>query len=100
MYDVKFYEKKGWLIYNWEENIDYRITAKHGANISKKWPGGNWATSPGGSTFQANIDTMPLNGAKFYKTSQGDAKAHYYLQSLAGAYVWDHTDTGVRSGQR
>lgn len=100
VYDVKFYEKKGWLIYNWEENIDYRITAKHGANISKKWPGGNWATSPGGSTFQANIDTMPLNGAKFYKTSQGDAKAYYYLQSLAGAYVLDHTDTGVSSGSK
>lgn len=100
VYDVKFYEKKGWLIYNWEENIDYRITAKHGANISKKWPGGNWATSPGGSTFQANIDTMPLNGAKFYETSQGKAKADYYLQSLAGAYVWDHTDTGVSSGSK
>lgn len=97
VYDVKFYEKKGWLIYNWEENIDYRITAKYGANISKKWPGGIWTTSPGGSTFQANIDTMPLNGAKFYKTSQGDAKAYYYLQSLAGAYVLDHTDTGGAS---
>jgi pilin isopeptide linkage protein/uncharacterized repeat protein (TIGR02543 family) len=94
VYDVKFYEKKGWLIYNWEENTDYRITAKHGANISKKWPGGIWTTSPGGSTFQANIDTMPLNGTKFYKTSQGDAKAYYYLESLAGGYVWDHTDTG------
>ena len=100
VYDVKFYEKKGWLIYNWEENIDYRITAKHGANISKKWPGGNWATSPGGSTFQANIDTMPRNGAKFYKTSQGDAKAYYYLESLAGGYVLDHTDTGGSSGSK
>lgn len=98
VYDVKFYENKGWWIFDdWKENIDYRITAKHGANISKKWPGGNWATSPGGSTFQANIDTMPLNGAKFYKTSQGDAKAYYYLQSLAGAYVLDHTDTGGAS---
>ena len=95
VYDVKFYENKGWWIFDdWKENIDYRITAKHGANISKKWPGGNWATSPGGSTFQANIDTMPLNGAKFYKTSQGDAKAYYYLQSLAGNYVLHHTDTG------
>ena len=95
VYDVKFYENKGWWIFDdWKENIDYRITAKHGANISKKWPGGNWATSPGGSTFQANIDTMPLNGAKFYKTSQGSAKAYYYLESLAGDYVLDHTDTG------
>ena len=101
VYDVKFYENKGWWIFDdWKENIDYRITAKHGANISKKWPGGNWATSPGGSTFQVNIDTMPLNGAKFYKTSQGDAKAYYYLQSLAGAYVLDHTDTGVSSGSK
>lgn len=101
VYDVKFYENKGWWIFDdWKENTDYRITAKHGANISKKWPGGNWATSPGGSTFQANIDTMPLNGAKFYKTSQGDAKAYYYLQSLAGGYVLDHTDTGGSSGSK
>lgn len=95
VYDVKFYENKGWWIFDdWKEKTGYRITAKHGANISKKWPGGNWATSPGGSTFQANIDTMPLNGAKFYETSQGSAKAYYYLESLAGGYVLDHTDTG------
>ena len=101
VYDVKFYENKGWWIFDdWKENTDYRITAKHGANISKKWPGGNWATSPGGSTFQANIDTMPPNGAKFYKTSQGDAKAYYYLESLAGDYVLDHTDTGGSSGSK
>ena len=100
VYEVKFYVDKGWLIYNWQEKTESRITAKYGANISKKWPGGIWATSPGGSTFQANIDTMPLNGAKFYKTSQGDAKAYYYLQSLAGAYVLDHTDTGGSSGSK
>ena len=97
VYEVKFYVDKGWLIYNWKEKTEYRITAKYGANISKKWPGGNWATSPGGSTFQANIDTMPLNGAKFYETSQGSAKAYYYLESLAGGYVLDHTDTGGAS---
>lgn len=100
VYEVKFYVDKGWWSNNWEENTDYRITAKHGANISKKWPGGSWATSPGGSTFQANIDTMPLNGAKFYETSQGNAKAYYYLQSLAGNYVLDHTDTGGSSGSK
>ena len=101
VYEVKFYVDKGWWIFNdWKEKTEYRITAKYGANISKKWPGGIWTTSPGGSTFQANIDTMPLNGAKFYETSQGNAKAHYYLQSLAGAYVWDHTDTGGSSGSK
>ena len=97
VYEVKFYVDKGWLIYNWQEKTESRITAKYGANISKKWPGGIWTTSPGGSTFQANIDTMPLNGAKFYETSQGNAKAYYYLESLAGAYVLDHTDTGGSS---
>ena len=97
VYEVKFYVDKGWLIYNWKEKTEYRITAKYGANISKKWPGGIWTTSPGGSTFQANIDTMPLNGAKFYETSQGSAKAYYYLESLAGDYVLDHTDTGGAS---
>ena len=78
-----------------DKEIDsIRITAKYGANISKKWPGGLWATSPGGSTFQASIGTMPLGGDEFFKTSQGSAEAYYYLESLAGGYVWDHTDTG------
>lgn len=97
VYEVKFYVDKGWWSYNWEENTDYRITAKHGANISKKWPGGSWATSPGGSTFQASIGTMPLGGDEFFETDQGNAKAYYYLQSLAGNYVLHHTDTGGAS---
>ena len=37
---------------------------------------------------------MPLGGKEFFKTDQGDAKADYFLQSLAGNYVLDHTDTG------
>lgn len=74
-----------------------RITAKYGANISGQWPGGIWTTSPGGSTFQASIGTMPLGGDEFFKTDQGNAKADYFLQSLAGNYVLDHTDTGGSS---
>ena len=77
-----------------KEIVSIRITAKYGANISEKWPGGIWTTSPGGSTFQASIGTMPLGGKEFFKTDQGDAKAYYYLESLAGEYVLDHTDTG------
>lgn len=76
-----------------KEFTQYRITAKYGANISKKWPGGNWATSPGGSTYQANIDTMPLGGDEFFKINQqGNAKAEYYLEDLNGKFVLDHTD--------
>ena len=74
---------------------EYTITAKYGENISKKWPGGVWSISPGGSTFQANIDVMPLGGAEFYKRDQENGKAYYYLEDLNGNYVLDHTDTGA-----
>lgn len=78
-----------------KEFTQYRITAKYGANISKKWPGGNWTTSPGGSTYQANIDTMPLGGDEFFKINQqGNAEAKYYLEDLNGNFVLDHTDLG------
>lgn len=103
VYAVKFFTIKyeGGLLsgkYVKDKEIDsIRITAKYGANISNMWPGGLWATSPGGSTFQASIGTMPLGGDEFFKTSQGNAKADYYLQSLAGNYVLHHTDTGGAS---
>lgn len=103
VYAVKFFTIKyeGGLLsgkYVKDKEIDsIRITAKYGANISNMWPGGIWTTSPGGSTFQASIGTMPLGGDEFFKTSQGNAKADYYLQSLAGNYVLDHTDTGGSS---
>ena len=103
VYAVKFFTIKyeGGLLsgkYVKDKEIDsIRITAKYGANISKKWPGGIWTTSPGGSTFQASIGTMPLGGDEFFKTDQGSAKADYYLQSLAGNYVLHHTDTGGSS---
>lgn len=99
VYDVKFFTIK----YEWfsgkyvKDKEIYCITAKYGANISEKWPGGIWTTSPGGSTFQASIGTMPLGGKEFFKTDQGNAKADYFLQSLAGNYVLDHTDTGGSS---
>ena len=96
VYDVKFFTiKYAWLSGKYVKDKEiYCITAKYGANISEKWPGGIWTTSPGGSTFQASIGTMPLGGDEFFKTDQGNAKADYFLQSLAGNYVLDHTDTG------
>ena len=99
VYSVTFWSIKweGGLFYGKyvkdKEFTQYRITAKYGANISKKWPGGNWATSPGGSTYQANIDTMPLGGDQFFKIKQqGNSKAEYYLEDLNGNFVLDHTD--------
>ena len=103
VYAVKFFTIKyeGGLLsgkYVKDKEIDsIRITAKYGANISNMWPGGIWTTSPGGSTFQASIGTMPLGGDEFFKTSQGSAEAYYYLESLAGDYVLHHTDTGGAS---
>ena len=99
VYDVKFFTiKYAWLSGKYVKDKEiYCITAKYDANISKKWPGGIWTTSPGGSTFQASIGTMPLEGDEFFKTSQGSAEAYYYLESLAGDYVLHHTDTGGAS---
>lgn len=100
VYAVKFFtiRYEGGLLFGKfvkdKEIVSIRITAKYGANISNMWPGGIWTTSPGGSTFQASIGTMPLGGDEFFKTDQGSAKADYYLQSLAGNYVLHHTDTG------
>lgn len=102
VYDVKFFTiKYAWLSGKYVKDKEiYCITAKYGANISEKWPGGIWTTSPGGSTFQASIGTMPLGGDEFFKTDQGNAEAYYYLESLAGKYVLDHTDTGGSSGSK
>lgn len=69
---------------------EFTITAKHGANISNKWPtynGSNtWKTSKNGDTYQVNIDTMPLGGATFYgpKTGNGSETAYYYVEVLPG----------------
>ena len=101
VYAVKFFtiKYKGvWPFGSYVKDKEInRITAKYGANISGQWPGGIWTTSPGGSTFQESIGTMPLGGDEFFKTDQGNAKADYFLQSLAGDYVLHHTDTGGSS---
>ena len=78
-----------------KEIVKNRITAKHGANIRAKWPGGTWKVSANGSVFQANIDVMPIGGFEFFETKQDSAKAYYYLADLDGKYVLDHTDTGA-----
>lgn len=108
VYDVKFYSYSG-LFSSSREYTSLRITAKYGANIRDKWPtydgSSTWCTSDGGSTYQVNIDTMPLNGAKFYgpKTGYGSETAYYYVEVLPGEsgtttyngvqYKLHHSDT-------
>ncbi len=107
VYTVKFYSNSGWDTSS-EEYTQLQIKAKYGAKISNKWPTYNgsstWAISDGGSTYQGNIDTMPLNGAKFYgpKTGSGSQVAYYYVEVLPGesgkayngvTYKEDHHDT-------
>lgn len=105
VYEVKFYTKDSRRD-DWKEDTSKRITAKYGANISDKWPGGGWYVSPPGmwsSTAQSNIDTMPLNGKNFYGQQSGDTtyKADYYTEVLPGqpgttvgshTYKLRHTD--------
>ena len=96
VYEVKFYRSTGssWNP-GWSEITNNRISAKYGANIRDRWPGGQWKVSPSGSVYQTNIDVMPLGGTSFYETSQYNGSAKYYLEDLNGNYVLDHTDTGA-----
>ena len=91
IYSVKFYSSG----YGSSEYEELRITAKYGANIKAKWPGGTWKVSKNGTVAQSNIDVMPLGGANFYERNQGKGKAYYYLEDLNGNYVLDHTYTGA-----
>lgn len=81
VYEVKFYKNDGSNRKpKWSEINSLRITAKYGANIRNQWPtysGSNTWSVNGTYTwhlfdgyvkddpYQANIDTMPLNGATF-----------------------------------
>ena len=96
-YVVRFYVYKNYGFFGgeWVEDTTKSITAKYGANISKQWPGGAWYVSKQQREAQSNIDTMPLNGKNFYGQQGGGYvySAYYYLESLAGKYELDHTDT-------
>ena len=108
VYTIRFYNNRG------SEYTNLAITAKYGAAIGDKWPTYNgsstWSTSAGGSTYQVNIDTMPLNGAKFYgpKTGSSTETAYYYAEVLPGesgtttvggkSYKLHHSDTSPGSG--
>ena len=91
------------------------INAKYDANISDQWPTVNgsstWRTSQNGTTYQVNIDTMPLNGAEFYgpKTGSKFETAYYYVEVLPGesgetttvggvTYKLHHKDTSPGEG--
>ena len=110
-YDVKFYKGN-----SNNEYTQYCIHAKYGADISSKWPtvekkngskSSTWYIAPHSSVSQANIDTMPLGGAKFYGPQWGwiNMQAYYYLEALPDkpgvesqgrTYKLDHTDNSGR----
>ena len=111
VYDVKFYSYGSYSFWDYtkpEEYVNLRITAKYGQDISKQWPTKNgsstWSTEDHGTTYQANINTMPLGGAKFYGPQTGNyyCEALYYVEILPGEnssitvggikYRLDHTD--------
>ena len=115
-YTIHFYYRE---YGSWKEYTDIRITAKHGADISKQWPekkgSKTWSTTKNlsqfnGGPYQVNIETMPLGGAKYYgpKTDRGSESAHYYVEVLPGesgtvtqggvTYKLHHTDTSPGTG--
>lgn len=115
VYSVKFYSNSG-IFCPSKEYTSLRITAKYGAYIGDQWPtyddSNAWATTDNGSTYQSNIDTMPLNGASFYgpRSGWGSETAYYYVEVLPGEtgtpgpgnlnYKLHHSDTSPGTGYR
>lgn len=95
VYSVRFYSNSG-IFSSSKEYTSLRITAKYGAYIGDQWPtyddSNAWATTNNGSTYQSNIDTMPLNGASFYgpRSGWGSETAYYYVEVLPGETGTDH----------
>lgn len=83
VYEVKFYK---WQSRKWVEDASLRITAKYGAFIGDKWPGGGWYVDKSGETAQSYLSIMPLNGMSFYGQQTGNhtATATYYVEVLPG----------------
>ena len=88
VYDVKFYkwQSSGLFGGDWVEDASLRITAKYGAFIGNKWPGGGWYVDTNGDTSQSYLSIMPLNGKNFYDQQTGShtATATYYVEVLPG----------------
>lgn len=83
VYEVKFYK---WQSRKWVEDASLRITAKYGAFIGDKWPGGGWYVDTNGDTAQSYLSIMPLGGMSFYgqQTGSHTATATYYVEVLPG----------------
>ena len=112
VYTVNFYKSYSRQNGYGDEYTSLRITAKYGANINDKWPtygeSSTWYVDS--NTYQSNIFTMPLDGAKFYgpKTSHSSQTAYYYVQVLPGetgtvtkdgvSYKLDHKDVSATNG--
>ena len=91
----------------WGKDI---IKAKHGANISEKWPTVNgsctWSVNEKftDGPWQTNIDTMPIGGANFYGPliASSTVYAYYYVEALPGtsgqAYILHHRDSSAYNG--
>ena len=113
VYTVNFYKSHSSYWGYRDEYTSLRITAKYGANINDKWPtyNGSSTWNVDSNTYQSNIFTMPLNGAKFYgpHTSNYSETAYYYVQVLPGetgtetkdgvSYKLHHSDTFAGSGR-
>lgn len=104
VYAVKFFtiKYKGvWPFGSYVKDKEInRITAKYGANISGQWPGGIWTTSPGGSTFQASIGTMPLGAKSSSKPIKEMRKRTTTCRVLQVTMCWTIRTPAEVAGQR
>ena len=107
VYTVKFYDNSGR-----KEDTSKRITAKHGAFIGDKWPGGGWYVNKNSQrTAQSYLEIMPIGGKNFYGQQGGyyTSTATYYVEVLPGesgtitvsgkTYKVHHTDSAQSDGR-
>ncbi|SET98635.1 InlB B-repeat-containing protein, partial [Enterocloster clostridioformis] len=81
-YTIKFYRKKGILELGWQEDESLRITARYGADVSKKWENAcahdGWGPNKSGNVQYTLIANMPAENLNMYRKNAGSGKKIYY----------------------
>ncbi len=87
-YTIKFmrWDNRRW---NWEEDVDLKITARYGVDVSAQWEEAcakdGWGPSKNGYTQYTLLANMPAENLTMYEKDVGSGKKIiYYVEGLDG----------------
>ena len=87
-YTIKFmrWDNRRW---NWEEDVDLKITARYGVDVSAQWEEAcakdGWGPSKNGYTQYTLLANMPAENLTMYEKDAGSGKKIiYYVEGLDG----------------